>query len=155
MIYSNYVYFGLYKACKIFNTNINCALSTLAYKCMNNEILMYCRKLERHKKLNPISLDTIIDDTNRVITLNDIVAEDENIEDLIIEKYNYQEIIYALKFLSEKDKEILYLYSEGKTQKQIAEIYKVKQPTISRRLKRVYIKIANNKKELDTQKEAI
>ena len=89
---------GLMKAIDTYDLTRNIEFSTYASKCINNEILMYLRRMEKHK--NTCSLDdmrTFID--GKEFKLEDAISSEINIEKDYIDKEKYLRIREIKKLL--------------------------------------------------------
>ena len=142
---------GLIKAINTFNTDKNIKLATYASRCIENEILMFLRKIHNQKieiSLNePLNTDW---DGNELL-LSDILGTDadevyKNIEDAVDKEL----LLTSVKKLSEREQEILNLRfglygKEEKTQKEVADMLGISQSYISRLEKRIIEKL---KKEI-------
>lgn len=144
---------GLIKAVRSYNNDKKIKLATYASRCIENEILMYLRKMLRTR--NEVSLDEPlnVDWEGNKLLLSDVLGTDggEVYKDLEseIEKNLVRELFMKL---NERDKLIIKmrygLYGEKeRTQKEIADIMNISQSYISRlekkiidRLKREYVK---------------
>ena len=144
---------GLIKAVRSYNGDKKIKLATYASRCIENEILMYLRKMLRTR--NEVSLDEPlnVDWEGNKLLLSDVLGTDggEVYKDLEseIEKNLVRELFMKL---NERDKLIIKmrygLYGEKeRTQKEIADIMNISQSYISRlekkiidRLKREYVK---------------
>ncbi len=142
---------GLIKAINTFNVEKNIKLATYASRCIENEILMFLRKI--HNQRTEISLNEPLNtdwDGNELL-LSDILGTDgddvyKGIEDTVdkellmmsVEKLPKREqLILSLRFgLSGKDE---------KTQKEVADLLGISQSYISRLEKRIIEKL---KKEI-------
>lgn len=138
---------GLIKAIGTYRRDKNIKLATYASRCIENEILMYIRKISSHKA--EISLDEPINmdyDGNELL-LSDILGTDENIvtgrlEDAV----DLQLLRQALKELPIREQEIVWMrYGlEGRkemTQKEVAQIMGISQSYISRLEKKIMQKL--------------
>ena len=144
---------GLIKAVKSYNGEKKIKLATYASRCIENEILMYLRKMLRTR--NEVSLDEPlnVDWEGNKLLLSDVLGTDggEVYKDMEQEvETNLLSELYSK--LGERDKLIIRmrygLYGEKeRTQKEIADIMNISQSYISRlekkiidRMKREYIK---------------
>jgi RNA polymerase sigma factor (sigma-70 family) len=134
-------YVGLWKAVTSFDIDKGIRFATYAYQCISNEVLMLLRTLQRTG-----------DDTslNSIININDTDEEAELsavISNLIVEVDEFEEV--ALRSLREsiisglngkiRDKhhlEIFNLFLSGTSQPDLARMYSLSQPQISRILKK-------------------
>ena len=144
---------GLIKAVKSYNGEKKIKLATYASRCIENEILMYLRKMLRTR--NEVSLDEPlnVDWEGNKLLLSDVLGTDggEVYKEMEQEvETNLLSELYSK--LGERDKLIIRmrygLYGEKeRTQKEIADIMNISQSYISRlekkiidRMKREYIK---------------
>ncbi len=138
---------GLIKAVKSYNSSKNIKLATFASRCIENEILMYLRKMVKIKA--EVSLDEPLnmDAEGNKLVLSDILGTDSDIVYKDIEARFENDLLFELfSGLSERDKQIVGmrygLYgSEEKTQKEIADMMNISQSYISRLEKRILLKL--------------
>ena len=138
---------GLIKGVETFKLDKNIKLATYASRCIENEILMFLRKVSKQK--NEVSLDEALNvdsDGNEllladVIPTNQVLAIDEAM-------YNEKErIMYqAVEKLKTREKEIIImrfgLYQTPEyTQKEVAEKLGISQSYISRLEKKIIDKL--------------
>ena len=145
---------GLIKAISTYRRDKNIKLATYASRCIENEILMYIRKISNQKaeiSLNePINMDY---DGNELL-LSDILGTDEDVVFRGLEEdVDLCCLRQALSRLPERDKEIVAMrYGlEGRkelTQKEVAEKMGISQSYISRLEKRIMLRL---RKELIKQ----
>lgn len=134
---------GLIKAVNTFNPERNIKLATYASRCIENEILMFLRRNQRHRV--EISLDEPLNvdwDGNELL-LSDVIALEgcEVHKNLEAEVDRYL-LGSALEKLSERERTIMELrfgLRDGVecTQKQVADILGISQSYISRLEKRI------------------
>ena len=138
---------GLIKAIGTYRRDKNIKLATYSSRCIENEILMYIRKISGQKA--EVSLDEPINmdyDGNELL-LSDILGTDENIvtghlEDAV----DIQLLRQALKELPIRERELVLMrYGlEGRkelTQKEVAQKMGISQSYISRLEKKIMIKL--------------
>ena len=134
---------GLIKAINTYRRDRNIKLATYASRCIENEILMYIRKISNQKA--EISLDEPINmdcDGNELV-LSDILGTDENVvTGKLEEAVDLQLLHQALDHLPQREREIVNMrYGlEGlqeRTQKEVAEYMGISQSYISRLEKRI------------------
>ena len=138
---------GLIKAVGTYRSDKNIKLATYASRCIENEILMYIRKISAQKA--EVSLDEPINtdwDGNELL-LSDILGTDG---DMILrpmeDQVDRQLLREALGRLPEREKSIMVLRFglEGrrdKTQKEVAEMMGISQSYISRLEKRIMLRL--------------
>ena len=138
---------GLIKAIGTYRRDKNIKLATYASRCIENEILMYIRKISSQKA--EVSLDEPINmdyDGNELL-LSDILGTDENIvtgrlEDAV----DLQLLRQALKELPIREQEIIWMRYGLKgrkelTQKEVAQKMGISQSYISRLEKKIMEKL--------------
>ena len=134
---------GLIKAISTYRRDKNIKLATYASRCIENEILMYIRKIANQK--TEVSLDEPINmdyDGNELL-LSDILGTDE---DMILrpleDDVDLCLLRQAVRELPEREREIVYMrfglegYQEL-TQKEVAQKMGISQSYISRLEKRI------------------
>lgn len=138
---------GLIKGINTYRRDRNIKLATYASRCIENEILMYIRKIAHQK--NEISLDEPINmdyDGNELL-LSDILGTDE---DVILrpmeDNVDLMLLRQAVSQLPEREREIVELRfglnnKKELTQKEIAEKMQISQSYISRLEKRIMLKL--------------
>ena len=142
---------GLIKAINTFNVDKNIKLATYASRCIENEILMFLRKI--HNQRTEISLNEPLNtdwDGNELL-LSDVLGTDsdevyKNIEDAVDKEL----LMTSVEKLSCREQEILKLRfglsgTDEKTQKEVADMLGISQSYISRLEKRIIEKL---KKEI-------
>lgn len=142
---------GLIKAVNTFRPEKNIKLATYASRCIENEILMYIRKISSHK--GDISLDEPINtdwDGNELLLGDVLGTEPDAVSRPMEDDVDLRLLKDALSQLPEKEKTIVTLrYGIGgqreKTQKEVADLLGISQSYISRLEKRI---IARLKKEI-------
>ena len=138
---------GLIKGVNTYRHDRNIKLATYASRCMENEILMYIRKIANQK--NEVSLDEPINmdyDGNELL-LSDILGTDE---DMILRPMEDDVDLFLLRQavsqLPQREREIVEMRFglNGKkelTQKEVAERLEISQSYISRLEKRIMLKL--------------
>lgn len=145
---------GLIKAVNTFNPEKNIKLATYASRCIENEILMYLRKVN-HRRLD-ISLDEPlnIDWDGNELLLSDVLGSDGLEINDNIELEDERRILYeCMAELSDRERLIMNMRfgmggQEEKTQKEVADELGISQSYISRLEKRIILKL---KKEIEKQ----
>ena len=138
---------GLIKAVNSFEPDKKIKLATYASRCIENEILMYLRKLVRHK--GEISLDEPlnIDWDGNELLLSDVLGTDGDIVMRPLEDdVDHQLLRQALGRLPEREKQIVSMRfglggRQEKTQKEVADIMGISQSYISRLEKRIMLRL--------------
>ncbi len=145
---------GLIKAVNTFKADKNIKLATYASRCIENEILMYLRKINQQKL--DISLDEPLNvdwDGNELL-LSDVLGSDgleinDNVEqedekrilhNCIADLSGRERLIMNMRFGMDGEKE--------HTQKEVADILGISQSYISRLEKRIILKL---KRDIEKQ----
>ena len=141
---------GLIKAVRSFNCEKKIKLATYASRCIENEILMFLRRIVRNKSEvsfdEPLSADW---DGNELL-LSDVIGTDSDAVFKDIESGVERELLYeALRRLSPRERQIMTLRfglagGEELTQKEVADLLGISQSYISRLEKKT---VARLKKE--------
>ena len=142
---------GLIKAINNFKQDKNIKLATFASRCIENEILMYLRKVVKTK--NEISLEEPlnVDSDGNELVLADVISMENDSVTKNLESACEQKILLDLvDKLNKREKEIISLRFglnnfEEKTQKEVADILGISQSYISRIEKKIISKL---KKEI-------
>ena len=149
---------GLIKAINTYRRDKNIKLATYSSRCIENEILMYIRKISNQK--TEVSLDEPINmdyDGNELL-LADILGTEE---DMILRPLEDEVDLYilrqAVQELPEREREILYMRfglggRKELTQKEVALKMGISQSYISRLEKRIMLRL---RKELIRQTNCV
>lgn len=138
---------GLIKAVNSFNNEKAIKLATYASRCIENEILMYLRKISNRR--SDISLDEPLstDGEGNELLLSDILGTDDDIIHSEIEnKFEKELLLSAVLRLKERERLIIGLRfgifgGIEKTQKEVADIMGISQSYISRLEKKIIAKL--------------
>ncbi len=134
---------GLIKAVNTFKAGKNIKLATYASRCIENEILMYLRKINSQR--TEVSFDEPLNtdwDGNELL-LSDILGTDEDeVSRPMEDDADRQMLMAALDTLCDRERSIIMLrfgLPSGKeyTQKEVADIMGISQSYISRLEKRI------------------
>ncbi len=142
---------GLVKAVNTFKRDKNIKLVTYASRCIENEILMFYRKVSKRKKEISFDEPLNIDSDGNELLLSDILGTDSDIVVKEVEKNeDKRQLLKAINSLKEQEQMILRmrygLQQEEYTQKEIAHKLGISQSYISRLEKRIIDKL---KQEFD------
>lgn len=126
---------GVVKAVNTFNPDKGVKFSTYATPIIRNEILITFRK----KQIIPsFSLDEPYDFGNgESVDYSEMIADSRRFEEEVIADMQIERIFSSL---NEREKEIIALSMQDKTQMEVAKIYGISQPQVSRIIKSVYKK---------------
>ena len=145
---------GLIKAVGTFRADKNIKLATYSSRCIENEILMYIRKIANQR--TEVSLDEPINtdwDGNELL-LSDILGTDaDTVLRPMEDDVDHQLLRQALEKLPEREKTIVAMrFGLGgrreKTQKEVADLMGISQSYISRLEKRIMVRL---KREISRQ----
>lgn len=145
---------GLIKAVNTFNLDKNIKLATYASRCIENEILMYLRRSSRTKSEVSFDEPLNIDWDGNELLLSDILGTDNDIVyNHIEEEVNRNLLIYALKKLSNREKQIMemrfgLISGREMTQKEVADKMGISQSYISRLEKKIIGRLRKEIKKL-------
>ena len=138
---------GLIKGVNTYKLDKNIKLATYVSRCIDNEILMYLRKIKRKKTEISFEDSLSFDSEGNELHLEDVLGTESNVVTKNIEDETDKKILYEeIKKLNSRDKEIIeYRYGlNGKkelTQKEVADMLGISQSYISRIEKRVIKKL--------------
>ena len=138
---------GLIKAVNTFRPEKNIKLATYASRCVENEILMYIRKIASHKA--DVSLDEPINtdwDGNELLLGDVLGTEADAVSRPMEDDVDLRLLREALGRLPEKEKTIVTLRygidgGQEKTQKEVADMLGISQSYISRLEKRIILRL--------------
>ena len=142
---------GLIKAVNTYNPVKNIKLATYASRCIENEILMYLRKINNQKM--EISLDDPLNtdwDGNELL-LSEVLGTDEDIVMRPMEEETDKILLWdALETLEPRERDIITMRfglggGQELTQKEVADRMGISQSYISRLEKRIMLRL---KKEM-------
>ncbi len=144
---------GLIKAVNTFCPERNIKLATYASRCIENEILMYLRKISNSKVEVSIDEPLNVDWDGNELLLSDILSSDADSVNVGIEHEEERSILLnIIDALGEREQMIMRLrFGIGSdrehTQKEVAEMLGISQSYISRLEKRI---IEHIKTEMET-----
>ena len=145
---------GLIKAINTFNASKNIKLATYASRCIENEILMYLRKIVRVR--GEISLDEPlnVDWEGNELLLSDVLGTDVDVVYKGVENESELSTLReAIERLSPREKEIMNMRfglngTRELTQKEVADYLGISQSYISRLEKKIVFKLRKEFKRL-------
>ena len=142
---------GLIQAINSFRSDKNIKLATYASRCIENEILMYLRRVSRLK--SEVSFDEPLntDFEGNELLLSDVLGtSEESVYGSIEENVEKELLKDALRKLNERERKIMFLRfglngGDEMTQKDVADLLGISQSYISRLEKKIILRL---KKEL-------
>ena len=144
---------GLIKAVDSYKLDKNIKLATYASRCIENEILMYLRKV--NKTINDVSLDDSLqsNEDGTSLTLGEMIPDDHSVYDEVELKDQKSFLLEIIEKLNKREQVIICMrYGlkgyEELTQKEVADIMNISQSYISRLekniLKKLKLEMNNN-----------
>ena len=136
---------GLIKAINTFKTDKNIKLATYASRCIENEILMYIRKVSGHRSDMSIDEPLNVDWDGNELLLSDVLGSDEDEVCKNIENEEEKRIVReAVSNLEPRERVIIDLRfglsgEQEKTQKEVADMLGISQSYISRLEKKIMV----------------
>ena len=134
---------GLIKAINTYRLDKNIKLATYASRCIDNEILMYLRKIKRKKSEVSFEDSLSYDAEGNELHLEDVLGTDKDIVTKgLDDELNKNIMLSEIEKLSDRDKEIIELryglnQKNEMTQKDVANLLGISQSYISRIEKKV------------------
>lgn len=138
---------GLIKAVNTFSKDRNIKLATYASRCIENEILMYIRKISSHRTDVSIDDPLNIDCDGNELLLSDLLCAGDDSVSCDLEKNEEKSAVRrAVASLEEREREIICLRFglSGRreyTQKEVADMLGISQSYISRLEKKIFRKL--------------
>ena len=145
---------GLIKAINTFKSSKNIKLATYASRCIENEILMYLRKIGNQR--TEVSFDEPLNtdwDGNELLLSDVLGTDDDEVSRPLEDDADRQMLMAAIETLGERERDIINLRfglggHEELTQKEVADLLGISQSYISRLEKRI---ISRLKREMIRQ----
>ena len=140
---------GLIKGINTFKPDKNIKLATYASRCIENEILMYLRKIKKSKTEVSIDASLSFDAEGNELHLEDILGTDADIVTKGIEEETDKKLMLdEVMKLNPRDRDIIILRyglmgHNELTQKEVAELLGISQSYISRIEKKVIRRLKN------------
>lgn len=142
---------GLIKAVNSFDPDKNIKLATYASRCIENEILMYLRRMVRLRCEVSLDEPLNVDWEGNELLMSDILGTEPDLVSRSIENSVEKQLLYnAMAKLGSREKEIMQMRfglsgRQEKTQKEVADLLGISQSYISRLEKKI---ISRLKKEI-------
>ena len=136
---------GLIKSINTYNPGKNIKLATYASRCIENEILMYLRRNNKHKLEVSIDEPLNVDWDGNELLLSDILGTEEDVIYKDMEEQAEKKVLFrAVKRLSGREQTIVKLrfgigtdQNRELTQKEVATLLGISQSYISRLEKKI------------------
>lgn len=142
---------GLIKAVNSYKSDKNIKIATYASKCIENEILMYLRKISKQKQIVSLNEPLNVDSEGNELSLSDLLPSERDCPQEDMEKNCEKQILWkVINRLNSREKEIMILRfgltgGNELTQKEVADSLGISQSYISRLEKKIVVRI---KKEI-------
>ena len=138
---------GLIKAANTFKSSKSIKFATYASRCIENEILMYLRKIGNQR--TEVSFDEPLNtdwDGNELLLSDVLGTDDDEVCRPLEDDADRQMLMTAIDTLSERDREIVLLRFglSGRaecTQKEVADMMGISQSYISRLEKQIIVRL--------------
>lgn len=138
---------GLIKAINTFKSVKSIKLATYASRCIENEILMYLRKVSNQR--TEVSFDEPLNtdwDGNELLLSDVLGTDDDEVCRPLEDDADKQMLTAAIRTLNERERSIIVLRFglDGKnelTQKEVADLMGISQSYISRLEKRIIVRL--------------
>lgn len=136
---------GLMKAITTFDTSKKVAFSTYVIKCIDNEILIFLKKLQKDQRVD--SLDRVIsNDTDGNVMLKDTISDEKDIGENYEKEVVYKIIRDVVKELPNRERKIIMFYfgvnsDNIYTQKDMGDMLSLSQAHVSGLIPKIVDKI--------------
>ncbi len=138
---------GLIKAINTFRSDKNIKLATYASRCIENEILMYLRKISNQR--SEVSFDEPLNtdwDGNELLLSDVLGTDDDEVCRPLEDDADKQMLMNAVNTLAERERNIITLRfglngGSEYTQKEVADMMGISQSYISRLEKRIIVRL--------------
>ena len=143
---------GLMKAITTFDISKKTKFSVYAVKCIDNEILMFLRKLKKERNVDSLDETIGYDKNGNELKIKDIISDKTDIVKDYTNNETYQAIRQLVNDLPNRDKKIIMLhfgfYSDKTyTQTEIANMLSLSRPYVSRLVKKIVKKLGQQLQE--------
>ena len=137
---------GLIKAINTFDISKKVSFSSYAIRCIDNEILMFLRKLKKNYKVESLDKTVFSDKNGKKLKIEDIICYKTDIEEEYEKKEKIRIINEMIKKLPERDRKIIMLnfgfYNNRiYTQQEISKIMSLSRPYISNIISKIINKL--------------
>ena len=133
---------GLMKAVTTFDKSKKVEFATYATRCIDNEILMFLRKLKKDQKVDSFDKTITHDKEGKELKIEDTISDETDIVEDYEKNITYKIIREIVKELPDRDREIIMLhFGFYNTQKEIADMMSISQSYVSRLITKIVKKI--------------
>ena len=143
---------GLIKAITTFDKSRKVEFSAYTARCIDNEILMFLRKIKKDQNVDSLNKQIKHDKEGRELKIEDIISDTSNIIEDYEKKITYKSIQEIIKKLPNRDKEIIILSfgfynNEVHTQEEIANMMSISRSYVSRLIAKIVKRIGQELKK--------
>lgn len=143
---------GLIKAITTFDKSRKVEFSAYTARCIDNEILMFLRKIKKDQNVDSLNKQIKHDKEGRELKIEDIISDTSNIIDDYEKNITYKSIQEIIKKLPNRDKEIIILRfgfynNEVHTQEEIANMMSISRSYVSRLIAKIVKRIGQELKK--------
>ena len=137
---------GLMKAITTFDTSKKVEFATYAIRCIDNEILMFLRKLKKAQNVDSLDRTINHDKDGNELKIEDTISDETDIVEEYTDNETHQIIRQIVKDLPDRDREIIMLHfgfynDKTHTQKEIADMMSISQSYVSRLITKIVKKL--------------
>lgn len=137
---------GLMKAITTFDTSKKVEFATYATRCIDNEILMFLRKLKKDQNVDSLDRTINHDKDGNELKIEDIIIDETDIVEEYTDNETHQIIRQIVKDLPDRDREIIMLHfgfynDKTHTQKEIADMMSISRSYVSRLITKIVKKL--------------
>ena len=144
---------GLVKAVDTYDLSKKIEFSSYAIRCIDNEILMFIRKLKKEKNIDSLDRPIGGEGSDKKIKLEDTISSDVDIETSYEDEEDYAQVRRIVYSLPEREREIIMLsfgFYDGRVYKQreIADKLNISRSYASRLIAKIVKDIKKQLEEL-------
>lgn len=143
---------GLLKAINTFDIDKNIKFATYAKRCIDNEILIFLRKIKKDEFVDSFEKTIKIDNDGIKYTIIDTIYYEKDFVEDIVSEETYKILNAIINKLPDREKEIIKLYfgfyNKCYNQEEISRKFSISQSYISRVIKKT---VKNISHELEQQ----
>lgn len=137
---------GLMKAITTFDTSKKVEFATYATRCIDNEILMFLRKLKKDQNVDSLDRTINHDKDGNELKIEDIIIDETDIVEEYTDNETHQILRQIVKDLPDRDREIIMLHfgfynDKTHTQKEIADMMSISRSYVSRLITKIVKKL--------------
>ncbi len=137
---------GLIKAINTFDINKEIGFSSYATRCIDNEILMFLRKLKKNQNIDSLDKTINYDKEGNELKIGDTIYDDIDIEEEYTDNETYEALRQIVEKLPDRDREIIMMHfgfydDRIYTQQEIGDKFNFSRAYISKLIQKIVKKI--------------